>query len=241
MKLCLNSKLKRFDEKFAKLENNMNNFSDLSCILENLSEFNNTKAWIATKKMINCRFEISYENRKRKGKSENSQNPQESNDIKTAMKEDKKFFNIIIFLPLVKILTKDYYYKEWLDLVSELIRIKTDSKCYQISKCLPFIKKYIEYGTSDSKYFNYCEAEIKFKKFLKRHYIIGKEKDVESLKTFFSKLTNIKDLEKNEKCLKEKEKLISDVRDFLKGKGYSEDQSDTIIKKILEKKIIPGI
>jgi hypothetical protein len=52
-------------------------------------------------------------------------------------------------------------------------------------------------------------------------------------------LTNIKDFK--EKYSEVKEELISDIRDFLKGKGYCEDQSNTIIKKISEKRIIPNI
>ena len=181
----------------------------LSNLLMTLATFNNTNAWVETKKIMNQMLGISCDNDNWMYKPKTPRYFGELTSISEAIRKDNDPKSICRFLPILQHFMQDNQPKEWLDLTLELLRIYFVSPFYQIPKCLPLLKKYVFFVRQARKCsFEYDLADKRFNEFLRRHFIRKNDKDV---KDFFSKLP---------------EKIFHEIETYLHSEEFFRDFLD---------------
>lgn len=186
----------------------------LSNLLMTLATFNNTNAWVETKKIMNQMLGIGCDDHNWMYKPKTPRYFGELTSISEAIREDNNLKSICRFLPILQYFMQDNQPKEWLDLTLELLRIYFGSPFYQIPKCMPLLKKYVFFVRQARKCsFEYDLADKRFNEFLRRHFIRKNDEDV---KDFFSKLP---------------EEIFHEIETYLHSEEFFRDLSDQDLPK----------
>jgi hypothetical protein len=217
----------------------------LSSILMILATFSNTYAWTETKAIVNRLLGINYDE-ELEFQHKTPRYFEEITRISEAINRDNGLKGIVCFLPFIKNLVEDRYYKNWIDLTLELLRIYFDSIFYEFDKCMPFLRKYIELGGDCA--FSRERADKNFSDFVRK---IGIEDIYRRKQKFFlgpirKPVHEIeKELMRSEIYLDTEdffneyaEEIVRHIRKYLSEKGYRKRQIQRIVRELRNAKMI---